>query len=298
MKLIGLKELEDFKDNSIITIGFFDGVHLGHQKIINKMKEYPQYKSVVITFEDDVLKMFKISDCIYDLSKKLSCFEMMGIDYVLLLRLSDNFQSMDARSFMVNVLDKLNTKVVVAGSDFSFAKNRQGNADYIKNNSDYKLIMVDDVYVDNIKVSSTLIRSLLNDGNIPFANRLLFSKLSLSSKVIEGKRIGRTINFPTINLVADSMIIMLRKGVYFGRTLVDNKSYYSIINVGFNPTIDDTNELSIEAHLIGFDANIYGKDVTVEFDYFSRDEKRFDNIESLKKMISQDLLNCKGYYGI
>ena len=193
MKLIDLNDLKNFKDNSVITIGFFDGLHKGHQVILSTLSSLAKknnYKSVIISFDESVLDLFKMSKNICSVTQKLDSFKAFDIDYVLLLKVSDNFMGLSAKEFIDNYLEKLNTKIVVCGSDFSFAKNKEGNIDYVKKHTNYDIVSVDDEYVNDIKISSTYIRNLLNNGNITLANSLLYEDFNIVSKVIQGKKIG------------------------------------------------------------------------------------------------------------
>ena len=292
MKLIDLNDLKNYQTSSVITLGFFDGMHIGHQEIFkvvkNKAKEY-NYKSVVITFDESVLSLFKMSKNINSVEDKLKIFEDLGIDYVLLLKVSDNFMSLSASEFIDLYLKQLNTKVVVCGSDFSFAKNKEGNINYIKEHTDYEVISVDDVIVNDHKVSSTLIRSLLNKGEVELANSLSYQDFSITSKVIQGKKIGRTIGFKTANVKVNNQVMLLDSGVYFGKVIIDNITYKAMINVGVNPTIiDGEDNIKVEAHILDFNDEAYDKDITVIFNKFHRKEIKFDSLELLKQQLIND----------
>ena len=194
MKLIDLNDLKNFKDNSVITIGFFDGLHKGHQVILSTLSSYSKknnYKSVIISFDESVLDLFKMSKNICSVSQKLDSFKAFDIDYVLLLKVSDNFMGLSAKEFIDNYLEKLNTKIVVCGSDFSFAKNKEGNIDYVKKYTNYDIVSVDDEYVNDIKISSTYIRNLLSNGKVDLANSLLYEDFNIVSKVMASTSTAR-----------------------------------------------------------------------------------------------------------
>lgn len=292
MKLIDLNDLKNFKDNSVITIGFFDGLHKGHQVILSTLSSLAKannYKSVVISFDESVLDLFKMSKNICSVSQKLESFNTFDIDYVLLLKVSDNFMGLSAKEFIDSYLDKLNTKIVVCGNDFSFAKNKEGNIDYVRKHTNYDIVSVDDEYVNDIKISSTYIRSLLTNGNITLANSLLYEDFNIVSKVIQGKKIGRTIGFKTANVKVNNQVSLLKKGVYFGKAIIDNKAYKAMINVGINPTIKDSLEnIKVEAHILGIDFDLYDKEIKVVFNQFHREEIKFDSLEKLKQQLTND----------
>lgn len=301
MKILGLQDLKNYTSNSIITIGFFDGVHLGHQMIINTMvKEAKKndLKSVVISFDDSILKRFKMTSNIYTLKEKEKYLKEMGVDYLLLLKDDDNVINYSAFEFKNEVLDKLKTKIVVSGSEFSFAKNKEGNATFIKEKTNYRLIEVGDVFVDNIKVSSTYIRNLLKDGNITLANELLYANVYVRSRVKRGKQIGRTLHFNTANLSVSKEKMLLKQGVYFGRVYYLKNKYYAIVNIGNNPTIAKNNKITMEVHILDFNEDIYGKNLTVFLDFYNREEIKFDNRELLEKQINKDKEKCREYYNL
>lgn len=291
MKIVELKDLDHFKYNSVVTLGFFDGMHLGHQLIFNTLKNKALklgYKSVVITFSDDVLELFKMSDSITSLNDKLEIFEQLGIDYCLVLSIKDNFMNLSAKEFINNYLEKLNCKVIACGSDFSFAKKKEGNINFIKENTDYEVILVDDVYIDDIKISSTLIRNLLGQGNIPLANKLLYKGFKITSKVINGKEIGRTIGYKTANLKITPSCNLLKHGVYFASVVINNNIYKAMVNVGFNPTINDNKTLKVEVHILDFSSNLYESVIDVSFICYHREEIKFDSLDKLKEQLAKD----------
>ena len=301
MKILGLQDLKNYTSNSIITIGFFDGVHLGHQMIINTMvKEAKKndLKSVVISFDDSILKRFKMTSNIYTLKEKEKYLKEMGVDYLLLLKDDDNVINYSAFEFKNEVLDKLKTKIVVSGSEFNFAKNKEGNATFIKEKTNYRLIEVGDVFVDNIKVSSTYIRNLLKDGNITLANELLYANVYVRSRVKRGKQIGRTLHFNTANLSISKEKMLLKQGVYFGRVYYLKNKYYAIVNIGNNPTIAKNNKITMEVHILDFNQDIYGKILTVFLDFYNREEIKFDNRKLLENQIKKDKEKCREYYNL
>lgn len=296
MKILDLKDLKNFKDNSCVTIGFFDGIHVGHQSILNTLVNFGKsnnLKSVVITFDDSVLSLFKMSKNLMDINDKIAILDKLNVDYLIVLKVSDNFMSLCANDFKDLYLEKLNCKAVICGSDFSFAKNKEGNIKFIKENTNYKVIEVDDVYVNNDKISSTFIRNLLLEGKISQANELLFSPFKIKSNVVNGLEIGRTIGFKTANLKIRNQCYLLKHGVYFGKVNIDNHIYKAMINVGFNPTINDNENLKIEAHILDFNKLIYNEEIELTFLKYHRDEIKFDNLESLKKQLINDLNTLK-----
>lgn len=298
MKILDLKDLNHYNESSCVTLGFFDGIHLGHQAILSsliKNAKENNLKSVVITFDESVLQLFKMSKNIISVSDKLSYLQQLDVDYVLLLKTKDNFMGLSAIEFKEKVLDKLNTKIIVSGNDLSFARKKEGNIAFLKENSNYIINVVDDVYVDNKKISSTYIRSLLLDGNVKLANTLLYKPFSITSNVIEGFKIGRTIGFKTANINVTSSCYLLKHGVYFGKINIEDKEYKTMVNVGINPTINHDDELKVEAHILDFDLDVYYKYVKLTFESYYREEIKFEKLEDLKLQLETDLNNLKSY---
>ena len=298
MKILDLKDLNHYKNSSCVTLGFFDGIHLGHQAILStliKQAKENNLKSVVITFDESVLQLFKMSKNIISVSDKLTYLEELGVDYVLLLKTKDNFMGLSAKEFKENVLDKLNCKVIVSGNDLSFARKKEGNIAFLKENSDYTINVVDDVYVNNQKISSTYIRNLLLQGNVKLANSLLYKPYSITSNVIEGFKIGRTIGFKTANINVTPSCYLLKHGVYFGKIIIEDKEYKTMVNVGVNPTINYDQELKVEAHILDFDLDVYYKYVKLIPEKYYREEVRFEKLEDLKKQLQIDLDKLRSY---
>lgn len=298
MKILDLKDLNHYDESSCVTLGFFDGIHLGHQAILSALinnAKSNNLKSVVITFDESVLQLFKMSKNIISINDKLAYLEELGVDYVLLLKTKDNFMGLSAIEFKEKVLDKLHTQILVSGNDLSFARKKEGNIKFLKENSDYVINVVDDVYVDNKKISSTYIRSLLINGDVSLVNKLIYKPFSITSNVIEGFKIGRTIGFKTANINVTSSCYLLKHGVYFGKIYIEDKEYKTMVNVGINPTINHNEDLKVEAHILDFDLDVYYKYVKLTLQTYYREEIKFERLEDLKYQLETDLCNLKSY---
>ena len=298
MKILDLKDLKNLKDNTCVTLGFFDGMHLGHQKILSVLSSIAKendLKSLVITFAEDVLNLFKMTKSIVSIEEILSAIASFNIDYVLVLKVTDNFMGLSAIEFKEQVLDMINTKYVICGSDFSFARKKEGNIDFLRNNSNYNIIQVDDVIINGDKVSSTFIRNLISNGNVDKANQLLFKSFSINSSVENGLKIGRNIGFKTANLKITDSCYLLKQGVYFGYVSYNNKDYKAMINVGINPTINLNDNLKIEAHILDFSEEIYNEKIRLTFLTYYREEKKFENLDELRNQLSIDAYNLKKF---
>lgn len=256
------------------TIGNFDGLHLGHQKLIEDAK-VNSFKSLVITFDD----IFK--DKIITLENKIKKIEEFEIDYLIILKFED-FKDMFHNEF-VKMLKKINVKRISIGKDFRFGFKKEG--DYIDLQNKFETYLIDEVEVNNEKVSSTLIRSKLKEGKIKEANELLGYNFFLTGEVKNGNELGRTIGFPTANLEVDTL---LNNGVYKTQTTVDGVLYNSITNIGYNPTFNEQKQLRIETNILDFNEDIYGKEIKVEFIDKIREEIKFQSKEHLQQQLNED----------
>lgn len=297
MKKLDLKDLKNFNCKTCITIGFFDGIHLGHQEILASLVNFSNknnLKSVVITFDNSISKLFKSTNNLMDFDEKLKILNNYKVDYICILNINDNFMSLSAQEFINNYLEKLNCKALICGNDFSFAKNKEGNIDYLKHNTTYDVIIVDDKYINDNKISSSYIRLLLNNGKIKEANELMFEPFKVKSLVIKGLQIGRTIGFKTANLLVNDSLCLLKHGVYFALAIVNNKKYKAMVNVGNNPTINSINDnLKVEVHILEFDDDIYNTYIEVIFYDYIRSEKMFSSLNDLKEQLIKDINKLK-----
>ncbi len=257
------------------TIGNFDGVHIGHQNLINKTK-VNGFKSLVITF-DEINK-----DNIISLEEKIERIKLLEVDYLIILKYED-VKTMFYTEF-IKMLKKIKTKRVVIGKDFKFGYKQEG--DYIDLESKLEVERVEDILINNNRISSTQIREYLKTGNINKANELLGYNYYVHGNVIKGNQLGRTIGFPTANL--DTINEVLQPGVYKTITYVEDISYKSITNIGINPTFNKLDNLKIETHLLDCDLDLYTKNIKVEFLVKLRDEKKFNSKEELIEVLTND----------
>lgn len=290
--------------NLAITIGNFDGAHLGHLKIINQLKNIAQensLKSAIITFEPHPLSFFQPQNNknyrITSLSQKLKIFQDLNIDFVIVLKFNKNLSQISAQNFIEKILiEKLNSSAFIVGYDFTFGKNREGDYSFLKNYIDekrlkFKLEQVSKVEINNKICSSSLIRNLIKDAKIKQANQLLIKNFTISGIVNEGKKLGRTIGFKTANLLTKPHIINPKFGVYKSKTFIHhlNKNFNSITNFGIKPSVKNDLLANFETHIFDFDDNLYGKKISIELIDFIREEKKFSNLDELKKQIKNDI---------
>ncbi len=293
--------IQDFEAvaHPIITIGTFDGVHLGHQAIFSKMKEEAKKtggETIVITFsphprlvlyQDSVNLKF-----INTREKKIERLDKVGIDHLIIIPFTKEFARNSSEQFVTDYVVKyVHPAKVIIGYDHHFGKNREGNIqllEKLKQKFGYEVEEVQPFYVDGVPVSSTRIRNLLHDGNVKEANRMLGYEYAITGKVVRGQRIGHKIGFPTANLeIPNEYKLITANGVYVCRVLLGNRVLKGMGNIGVRPTIDH-GDLTIEVHIFDFDEDIYDEKITIQFVDRLRDEKKFENLEALKTQLAKD----------
>lgn len=287
--------------NPVVTIGTFDGVHLGHQAIFQKMKEEATRihgETVVITFYPHPRIVLGLDNSqlrfINTQEKKVKLVEKAGINHLIVMKFTREFASQSSEDFIKKlVIDKVKPALVITGYDHHFGKNREGNYDLLLQYGKLYGFAVEKVhafYVNEIAVSSSKIRKCLEEGNVRLANSLLGYDYSITGKVEKGKSIGKDIGFPTANIaVADEYKLIAAVGVYACRVEHNGKVYKGMSNIGFRPTIDH-GALTIEVNIFDFDQQIYGEMITISFVERLRDEKKFAGLEELTVQLKKDKL--------
>ncbi len=283
-----LKEIFNLEALSIM-LGNFDGFHLGHQKLLEELKKI-NTKKALLTFYPHPLTIlnnrdFKYLDTIEDKEEHLN----NQLDYLIVLKTSKEILESSKEDF-IDFLKLNNVVHVVCGKDYTFARNKEGT---VRDLFDFNCHIVEDYKIDGVRVSSTLIRKYLSDGDIHLANQFLGRNYSVKGLVVEGSKIGRTIGFPTAN-VEETIYLLPKNGVYFGYTTVDNKRYKAMINIGINPTINLVKHPRLEAHILDFNQDIYGKVILIEFVQKLRDEQKFNSKEELIDMLYKNKIQCEG----
>ncbi len=285
--------------NLILALGFFDGVHCAHQKVLSGAIDYAKkhnLKSAVITMKEQPLCCLKHIKPVYISSRKESYKLMadLGIDYIFELDF-DEIKGLNAQEYLENILIKyFSPKAIFTGFNHHFGLNRQGNTDFLKENQNkynYKYFLIEPQKINNTIISSSAIRNYIKNGEIEKANKMLGRNFSVISTVIEGNKIGRTIGFPTANIIYPPDIIPPPKGVYSTEIKTEDKIFKSISNFGTKPTISPNEPITLESHILNFDKDIYGKNIEIRFIKKIRDEIKFDSVETLKQQIQSDILH-------
>lgn len=286
--------------NPVITTGSFDGVHLGHLKIINRLKEIARQtngESVVFTFSPHPrLVLFPGEGnlrLLTTLDEKKDLLEKAGIEHLIIYPFSKEFSQLSYVEFVRDVLvGELHVKTLVVGYDHKFGKNREGDFGVLQKLSSvyqFSVEKLDVLLMDDINVSSTKIRNALQSGNIEKANQYLGYAFRLHGTVIEGQKLGRRIQFPTANIQAsDPNKIIPAYGVYAVFVHVNKKSFRGMMNIGTRPTISNADHRSIEVHIIDFEEDLYNQSIEIEFIRKIRDEQKFGSIEELKSQLEKD----------
>lgn len=284
---------------SVVTIGTFDGLHLGHQQIISKVIKVAEEKkltSVVVTFDPHpravVSKDYNMQ-LLATLDEKKILFEELKIDNLFVINFTMEFAKISSDEFVKNYLiDKLNAKHVVIGYDHKFGKNRNGDKSTLKEfgiKYGFAVTCMDEFQSEGDTISSTVIRNLLQTGEVDTANTYLGRNYSFFGRVVEGAKRGREIGFPTANIEIDNPYKLVpANGVYIVKASLDNQSLYGIMNIGIRPTFENENNKVIEMHIFDFNKNIYGKEIKIEFIKRIRSEKKFNSKEELINQITKD----------
>ncbi|MFY9309780.1 MAG: bifunctional riboflavin kinase/FAD synthetase [Bacteroidia bacterium] len=293
--------IEDFKDvkNAVVTTGTFDGVHVGHQKIISRLKEVAREENgetVLLTFyphprmvlfpDDNELKLINTQQ------EKIELLEKYGIDHLIIYPFTKEFSRLTSVEFVRNILvNKIKTKRLVIGYNHHFGRNREGSFEHLKEYGPLYGFEVEEIPakdIENIEISSTKIRKALQTGDVKTAATYLGHPYTLSGKVVEGLKLGRTIGYPTANIVVDDTYkLIAADGIYAVKLKHKGKMYSGMLSIGNNPTVEGKGH-SIEVNIFDFNETIYGDTVTVYFIERLRDEQKFDSLEELKKQLKKD----------
>lgn len=295
MKLFIDINKEKINKNCAICLGNFDGLHLGHNKLLKEFNKLSRnLNKLIITFKPHPAvyvrgEEFKL--IVSDYSDRVSSLKNYKPDYILLQNFNEDFKNILPEEFLNLLKKNFNMKLLVVGRDFNFGKNRKAGIDFLismQEKYNFKLIIVNDFKDNNKKISSSYIRKLLLLGEIELANKYLYNTFYIKGFVIPGRMMGRKLGFPTANLKEyTSNQIIPRNGAYITKTYIEEKEYKSITNIGTVPSFEDV-KFSIETHIINFNQDIYYKKIKIEFLKRIRDEKKFSSIDELKKRLEED----------
>jgi riboflavin kinase/FMN adenylyltransferase len=297
-------KLSSFSSASILAIGNFDGIHLGHQRILELLKAKAKnhsLPSLVLTFSPHPDKILgrKTVKMIQTLDQRVEEIRKFGIEAVLIVPFDQKFSSLSGQDFIQNiVVNILKAKVVIVGENFRFGKNREGDISLLRQSAsrfNFEVYSIPPVVKDGLVVSSSLIRNFLQDGNVEKANDLLGRLYEVEGKVIKGKSRGKALGFPTANIQTENEIIP--PGVFISTARINSKSFPSLTNVGNRPTFHQK-ETIIECYIINLNKNLYGEKIRVNFIKKIRSEVKFKTPDDLSQQIKKDLEEAKNYFSL
>lgn len=298
MKIFNSIDAFQSQKKTIVTIGTFDGVHIGHQKIIEKLihnAKISDCESLILTFfphprmvlqEESEIKLLNT------IQERTDLLAKAGLDNLIIHPFDKAFSLLSAEEFVCEILiKKLNIQKIIIGHDHRFGRNRSANIDDLiafGKKYDFEVAQISAQEIDAVSVSSTKIRTALEQGNIPLANEYLGYSYFINGLVEQGKQLGRTLGFPTANLkIEENYKLIPKNGVYLVKSILDKKTVFGMMNIGTNPTVDGKKR-SIEVHYLNFEGNLYHQKIEVSILFYLRPEQKFDSVALLKKQLEQD----------
>ena len=302
-----IKEFKEKKHSIILTIGTFDGVHIGHQKIIerlNQLKSNKKDKSAILTFFPHPRKILDKGNEIKWLNtmeEKIQLLNQFELDHLVIEPFTKDFSELSAIDFVQDILvNELHIKSLVIGHDHQFGKNREGNFNQLKTlgkTYDFDVEEISAQEIEDVTVSSTKIRLAIENGDISKANKYLGYSYLLSGEIVKGQGLGRKLDYPTINLsIFEDHKLIPKTGVYIVKTIIDQKTVFGIMNIGFRPTIGGKYR-TIEVHLLDFKRELYGENLQIEVLRRLRDEQKFTSLDELILQIKKDERAARKWIG-
>jgi len=300
------RSIDEFSgaQNVVLTVGTFDGVHIGHQKIIERIQSIAQRfngETALLTFYPHPRKvLFEDSDLklIHTQEEKEQRLEKAGIDHLIVHPFTRDFSRLTALQYVRDLLvQKIGVRALVVGYDHHFGRNREGSFDELREYGEmygFEVVEIPAQDIDDVSVSSTKIRNALAEGNVARANKFLGSPFLITGTVVVGQKLGRELGFPTANIrVEEDYKLLPANGVYAAYIYVSEKKYSGMLNIGVRPTVDGKSR-TIEANIFDFDGDVYGHRIQLELMGRIRDEMRFDDLEALKSRLNADRIAAQG----
>lgn len=304
MKIIN--ETTDFiiEEKTAVAIGKFDGFHRGHQKLLDAIKDQKEkgLATVVFTFVPSPAAFFskQIIPELSTINEKRRIFEKAGVDYLIEYPFYQEIADMSPITFIKDVLvRRMHATCIVAGDDISFGKEGKGDCALLKtlaNEYEYEVVIIDKVLYEDKEVSSTFVRDEVKKGNMALVKQLLGSPYHIGGQIVHGRKLGRTIGMPTVNLLPPKEKLLPPKGVYYSYVILNGKRYESITNIGVKPTVEDNEVMGVETYIYNFDEDVYGNNLDVYLLDFKRPEMKFDDVDALKAQMEADLAAGREYH--
>ena len=294
---------EHYNKSIVLALGFFDCVHIGHVALINETKKMASCmgcESAIYTFANDPNVFLNKKEQVYTFDDRKIIFDNLGIDSVICETFSQEFANQSSEEFLNSLLGRFNIAGIVVGKDYSFGKNAEGNAVFLKEFMSERSIKVKILPFEKVnsqKVSTSHIKKFVADGNVQVANTLLTQPYFMVGEVVHARHRGTIIGYPTANIVEHDSRLKLGTGIYITKVYIDNKSYLGITNVGPKPTFEEHSS-SIETYILDFSKDIYGKTIMVEFYKKIRDVVKFHSVPALCNQMKQDEREARAYFSI
>lgn len=297
MEIITDLKKMDLNRETAVAIGKFDGLHLGHRRLLHEILDQKQkgLAACVFTFDPAPAVLFGHSDGRELMTKeeKRTILADMGVDILIEFPLTMQTAAIPAEMFVTEILVKqMHVRFIAAGSDLSFGAGGKGDAALLKEmekDCGFQVKTIEKVRLGEQEISSTYVREQLEAGNMMLVERLLGRPYTITGTVVHGNRLGRTLGMPTVNLLPSATKLMPPCGVYYSSVLYQGRHYQAISNVGYKPTVTDQQVMGVETYLYDFHSEIYGEEIEVSLHEFKRPEKRFESIEGLKEQLVQDI---------
>ncbi|MDY0990191.1 bifunctional riboflavin kinase/FAD synthetase [Flavobacterium sp. CFBP9031] len=299
--------INDFQSTkkTILTLGTFDGVHIGHKKILERITENTEngkYESLVLTFFPHprmVLQEKSEIRLLNTIGEKIKLLKATGIENLVVHPFNESFSRLTAEEFVRTILvEKFQIQKIIIGHDHRFGRNRTANIDdLIAFGIEYgfEVEQISAEEIQDVSVSSTKIRKALNEGNMALANEYLGYNYFLNGTIVKGKQLGRTIGFPTANInIEEDYKLIPKIGVYVVKATINDESLFGMMNIGFNPTVNGEKQ-TIEVHLFNFDKDIYDQNIEVSLLHYIRDEQKFSSVDALKAQLHQDKMESLAF---
>ena len=301
-----IQQTTDFyiKEKTAAALGKFDGIHRGHQKLLEEIlaQKKKGRKAVVFTFDPSPATLFqktKVKE-LTTKKEKEALFEKMGVDVLIEFPLNEKTAAMSAEDFIEEVLVKrMNVGFIAAGTDLSFGYKGAGDAKLLREfSTDYgfQVEIIEKVCNAGREISSSYVREELEKGNMELVAILIGQSYSVSGVVEHGNRIGRTLGLPTVNLLPEEEKLLPPCGVYFSKVSVEQEVYNGVTNIGYKPTVSNEPRIGVETYIYDFENDIYGKEITVSLEHFKRPEKKFDGLEALREQVERDKEDGRKYF--
>lgn len=293
--------LQEPLPESVSAIGFFDGIHRGHQQLLMKSIEVAKekgLKSSMITFSPSPASILAKQEesLLTTVAERIEVAQTMGIDQFIVLKFTKSLSQLNTDDFHNLIIKTLNIRHLVCGEDFRYGFKGSGSTETLKQVDNLGLSVIYDYKYNDIRISSTLIKKEVQEGDLQFANELLGYPYFIKGFVKHGRKVGRTIGFPTINLQYELSKYLIKDGVYVGYTTIKGKNYISTINVGHNPTVNTVEKKSIESFVHDFDEDVYQHRVTFHFLKLLRPEIKFESVEALIEQMNKDIESSEQYF--